>query len=89
MAKRTSRRLWLQVAVRGETDMRLIRDTLIASIQRGDYTYPSNWYVEIRWRNRDDRNSKVGEFTEEMFASRVSSVGWDKAMLTYLRGLRV
>jgi hypothetical protein len=88
MPKQHNRKLWLQIRARGVTDRRLLRDTLIASIQRGDYLYPAEWQVQILWRNRDDADMRVGEFTEEMHASRLSSGGWDKAVLSYLRGLR-
>lgn len=89
MPKPHSRQLYLQIAARGVRDLRLLRDTLIAAVERGDYSYPSEWYVEIRWRNREEFENRTGEFTEEMFASRISSPGWDKAVLNYLRGLRV
>lgn len=86
------RKLWVNIKVRGRNNQVLhvpreqIRDTLIAAIERGDYVYPSDWYVQIEWRNREFVPNKIGEFTEEMKASRISSVGWDYSILNYLRG---
>lgn len=87
------RKLWLQIRVKGRNapltiPQNKVIDTLVDSIVRGDYEYPSDWFVEIRWRNKEFDTMKVGEFTAEMEASRLSSSGWDSAVLSYLRGKR-
>jgi hypothetical protein len=89
---RPPRKLWLNIEVKGRdkrltgSDWNIVRDTLIESILRGDYRYPKNWFVKIEWRNRDDAPNKMGEFTREMNASRISSPGWDMVVIRYLRG---
>lgn len=85
------RKLWLHVRVKGRDGQSIglpsntVLNTLIDSIQRGDYVYPSDWIAEISWRNKELDPMKTGEFTEEMKASRVSSPGWDSVVLSYLR----
>jgi hypothetical protein len=81
-----TRRLW--IAIKAKTNNAppdVVRDTLVASINRGDYRYPSDWYVQIEWRNKEHAPMKVGEFTQEMTLSRQSSSGFDKSVLNYLR----
>lgn len=86
------RKLWLNISVKGrrrkltDADWPSVRNTLIKSILRGDYTYPRDWIVKIEWRNRDNVPNKVGEFTHEMNQSRLSSPGWDMIVARYLRG---
>ena len=82
-----SRRLWLEIkfyapGVSRET----VIQTLINSVKDGSYDYPKKWLVGIYWSNHETRDFKAGEFKKEMRASRRSSVGWDDAILTYLRG---
>jgi hypothetical protein len=82
------RALWLNIKMR--TDGKINRtdaiNLLIESIERGDYAYPKDWYVQIEWRNRENVHNRIGEFTSEMHLSKRSSDGFDKAVLNYLRG---
>ena len=64
-----------------------VRDTLIRSIEKGDYVYPENWRVAIFWRNKETAEMKKGEFTREMNKSAQSSDGWDLAVIRYLRNI--
>lgn len=86
------RRLWLLIRVKSrhgkplDVKREMVRDTLIDSINRGDYKYPDDWYVQIEWRNREFDPMKAGEFTDEMNKSSRSSIGWDEAVIKYLKG---
>jgi hypothetical protein len=86
MTKKKKRRLWLNVLfkVPPGVSREKVLDTLIDSIDRGDYVYPKTWKVAISWRNKESAPMKTGEFTKEMNASRSSSDGWDSAVLSYL-----
>lgn len=82
-----NRRLWLKVlwSVPDKSISRQrIIDTLISSIRRGDYEYPSSWRVAIQWRNKANAPMRTGEWTTELDASSQSSNGFDKAVLAYL-----
>lgn len=82
------RRLWLHLKAKAKDVTRKhLLTTLIESIERGDYHYPSDWYVQIQWRNRENARDRIGEFESEMSLSKRSSDGFDKAVLLYLRGL--
>lgn len=83
------RALWLNIRAKtsGQRVPReTVIETLIAAVERGDYRYPDDWYVQIEWRNRDNARDRVGEFQAEMHLSKRSSDGFDKAVLNYLRG---
>jgi hypothetical protein len=82
------RKLWMRLRAKTPPGVTPndVKRTLIASIERGDYTYPDNWYVQILWRNREDVPMKEGEFTYEMNKSAQSSDGWDRVVLNYLYG---
>ena len=83
---RQPRALWLRI--RAKTPPGITQDqvtkTLLESIQRKDYRYPSDWYVNIMWRNKADAPMKSGEFTHEMTLSAASSPGWDNIVYRYL-----
>lgn len=66
----------------------VLLDTLLQSIQKGNYEYPSTWQVGIGWSNSQFAPLKWGEFTREMLASAKSSPGFDLAVSDYLETLR-
>lgn len=82
------RKLWMQIFfdAPGATKEQ-VRETLIRSIEKGDYIYPDGWRVAIFWRNKEEANWNKGEFTREMNASAQSSGGWDLAVIRYLRNI--
>lgn len=82
------RKLWLQVffSAPGATKDE-VRETLIRSIERGDYVYPENWRVAIFWRNKEEAPMRRGEFTRELNKSAQSSEGFDMAVIRYLRNV--
>lgn len=83
--KNNSRRLWLQIKVKAPgTSRRNAVVTLIRSIHKGDYRYPSNWRVALGWSNKENGALKWGEFTSEMRKSASSSSGFDIAVEAYL-----
>lgn len=83
------RKLWLQVFfdAPGATREQVI-ETLIRSIEKGDYVYPENWRVAIFWRNKEEAKMRRGEFTREMNQSAQSSDGFDLAVIRYLRNVK-
>lgn len=83
-----TRRLWLHIkAYAPGVPKREMINTLIESIESGNYKYPKSWKVGIGWRNRENAKMRWGEFTKEMRASRASSPGFDEAVLDYLERL--
>lgn len=84
-----TRQLWINIKVkflRGpRPSPQVVRDTLIEAVIRGDYVYPKNWLVRLEWSNSPFGDMKHGEFGDEMRASARSSVGFDRAVLKYLR----
>ena len=66
------RALWINIklkVLRGpRPSPKVVRDTLIESIIRGDYLYPRDWYVRIEWRNKAFVDMRSGEFGQEMRA---------------------
>jgi len=86
--KKPPRSLWLNIKVRApkRVSRKKILETLIASIEKGDYRYPKKWKVILLWRNRANAKMKAGEFTFEMLSSAQSSTGFDSAVTEYLEG---
>lgn len=86
--KRKPRRLWLNVKaknVKGVSRKGFI-EVLIDSINRGDYVLPDGWQVLLEWRNKESGPMRSGPWTEEMLDSSISSDGWDKAVVEWLKG---
>lgn len=83
-----TRRLWLHVkAFAPGVPKSQVINTLIESIEHGNYKYPRTWKVGIGWRNSQYGPMRWGEFTKEMKKSRQSSPGFDEAVLDYLERL--
>jgi hypothetical protein len=84
-SRRKTRRLWLKVKfdAPGVSDRKVI-ETLLASIDRGDYEYPRGWRVALLWSNKENGTMRVGEWTKEMRASAQSSEGFQFAVRDYL-----
>lgn len=84
-----SRRLWLKVLfkVPQGTSRETIKQTLIKSIQDGNYEVPENWNVVIQWRNKENVPMRSGEWRSELYKSRKSSTGFDLAVISYLENL--
>lgn len=79
-----TRRLWLHVKIYAPgVSKREAINTLVDSIERGDYRYPRTWKVAIGWRNSPRGQMRWGEFTREMRNSRASSPGFDETVLDY------
>lgn len=88
MKKNKPRRLWLNVKAKIPTGVSredFIR-TLMRSIDRTDYTLPSGWKVLLEWRNKESASMRSGPWTEEMLDSSISSEGWDRAVMAWLKG---
>lgn len=88
--RQKNRKLWLEVkfhapGIQDQAHHNFVRDTLINSVRRGDYSYPRDWKVGIYWRNKANEPWRSGEFTREMRNSAAASLGWDLAVLEYLR----
>jgi len=87
MPNKKPRRLWLGievVSVPPQTPRVLIIEALKESINRGDYSLPRGWQINIRWRNKENARMKVGPWTEELTKSAASSDGFDATVLDYL-----
>lgn len=79
--------LQLRSKTPGATDKEVV-DTLIASIERGDYSYRTahpDWRIAIGWKNKKYAEFKWGEFRAEMERSAQSSLGFDAAVIEYLK----
>lgn len=85
-SRRKKRRLWLNVKYKVPVGVskEKVLDTLIESIDNGNYTYPKSWKVILEWKNKEFAPMKKGEFQKEMLASQSSSDGWDSAVISYL-----
>ena len=80
-----TRRLWLHIRADAPgVSNRVLIETLLESIRRGDYAYPKSWKVGLGWKNKPYVEFKWGEFTREMKASAESSPGFDIAVAQYL-----
>lgn len=86
MAKSTPRRLWLKVKFKaGGASRKMVLETLLRSIHKGDYKYPKRWRVALEWSNNEQGKLKIGEWEREMTKSAESSTGWDIAVAQYLQ----
>jgi len=83
-SRRKTRRLWLKVKFDAPVGIVQVLETLIKSIDRGDYIYPSNWRVALGWSNKENGALRWGEWTKEMTASAQSSEGFEFAVRDYL-----
>lgn len=81
-----TRRLWLNVKQSGvKTTRTKFIKRLIESIEDGTYRLPKSWKVTLLWRNREDARMRSGPWEQEMARSAESSMGWDAAVLVYLK----
>jgi hypothetical protein len=89
MPNNKRRRLWLNVRfkVPPGTPREKVIETLLDSVQSGNYDLPDGWDVRILWRNRANAEMKSGPWKQELRASRRSSSGFDKAVVAYLEDL--
>jgi hypothetical protein len=87
MARHKRRRLWVGlevVAVPKGTPRGLILDVLKESIHSKEYDLPDGWAINLRWKNAEKADMKIGEWTEELMDSAVASEGFNYAVLDYL-----
>lgn len=90
MKRKKPRRLWLNVKAKSVPGVSReeFKAVLVQSIERGDYVLPSGWQVVLEWRNKESAKMKAGYWTDELLDSSVSSDGFDKAVLSWLKGKR-
>jgi hypothetical protein len=86
MANRRKRKLWTKITAKVPLGVS-VRDfwtTLRQGIESKSYGVPVGANVKIEWRNKEGASMKSGEYGKEMRASAESSVGFDKAILSYI-----
>lgn len=85
------RRLWIGleiVSVPKGTTRGLILDVLRESIMSKQYDLPEGWQINLRWKNSERAEMKIGEWSEELADSADSSEGFNYAVLSYLERQR-
>jgi hypothetical protein len=85
------RRLWLGiqvVSVPSGTSRGLILDVLKESINSKKYDLPKGWAINLRWKNSERAEMKVGEWQTELEDSALASEGFNYAVLAYLESLK-
>ena len=87
MTRHGKRRLWLGievVSIPKGTSRGLLLDVLKESIRSRKYTLPTGWKINLRWKNSERAQMKIGQWQNELMDSAESSDGFNYAVLDYL-----